>query len=222
MINSKFSFRQWAMIIGPVILIIFMWTVFINLTGYFGLQKGYLYSFIIYWVLWCLVFPVIMLKGFKNVFALFKSVKPRFGEKADLTLFLLTWPIVICLIFAFIPQYHHLTVPTILLSIILGLVNGFSEEILWRGVYVNLFPGNTFLSHIYPSIFFALWHICPISVVATRYSGGIYSFLGVSFLLGLSWGYYARKTGSIRWSVITHAVFDILGLGGLFYAIWFV
>ncbi len=220
--NSKLSFRQWAVIILPVILIIFMWTLFVNLTAYFGLQTGYLFSFVIYWVLWCFLVPAYILKGFKNVFLLFKRTEHRFGDKPDITLFLISWPVVLSLIFAFLPQFKMLSIPTILLSISLGFMNGFAEEILWRGVYISIFPGNRWLSQIYPSVFFALWHICPISVTVSRYAGGIYSFIIVSLLFGLSWSYYSRKTGSIRWNSIMHSLTDILGLGGLLYASWFL
>lgn len=173
----------------PVILTIMMWTVFVNLTVYFGLVKGYLFSFIIYWVFWCFFFPLFILGDLKAMLSLFKSVSPLFGNKPDLTLFLLSWPIVLVLFYGFIPQFHNLTVPTFALSVLLGFINGTAEEILWRGTYVRTFPGKIWLNHICPSIGFALWHVCPISVMTTRYSGDVYSFLGVSLLLGLSWGY---------------------------------
>ncbi|MFI5143983.1 MAG: CPBP family intramembrane glutamic endopeptidase [Ignavibacteria bacterium] len=220
--NSGFSVRHWVMILAPVILIIFMWTLFVNLTQYFGLQEGYLFAFIIYWLLWCILLPAYALKGFKNVFSLFKKAVPRFGDKPDITLFLISWPVVVSLIFAFLPRLNNITIPVVLYSVLLGLVNGFCEEILWRGVYLTLFPRKTWLGYIYPAVLFALWHICPISVTVTRFAGGIYSFLIISFLFGLSWGFYTRKTGSILWSSIMHAVCDTLGLGAILYIGWFL
>ena len=177
--------------------------------------------FAIYWFLWCFLVPAYILKSFKSVFSLFKSVKPRFGDKPDITLFLICWPVIISLIFAFIPRFQNIMLYTLLFSVLLGFFNGFAEEILWRGVYNTIFPGKIWMGYIYPSIFFTLWHVCPISVMASRYEGGITLFLVVSLLVGLSWGYYTRKTGSIRWGAIMHSIFDTLGLAGLMYASWF-
>ena len=219
--NNKLSLQQWIAIILPLILILFMWTAFVNLTQLFGLTNGYFISFAIYWILWCLIIPVIILRGFGPLVNLFKSVDPRFGNKPDITLFLLTWPIVLVIFFSFLPHLKDITFPIVLLSIAFG-INGIAEEIFWRGLYISIFPENRFLNYIYPSIFFALWHICPLSVMTSRYSGGIISFIVISLLLGLSWGYYTIKTGSIRWSSIMHSVFDILGLGGILYSSWFL
>jgi membrane protease YdiL (CAAX protease family) len=199
-----------------------MWTAFVNLTQLFGMQLGYLFSFIIYWILWCFLFPLFSLKSFKALFSLFKSVKPRFGNKPDITLFLISWPVAVALIFAFVPRLHNLTISILIVSVLIGFVNGFAEEILWRGVYITLFPNNIWFKYIYPSVFFTLWHLCPISVVPSKYAGGIYSFLLAALLYGLSWGYYARKTGSIRWSSIMHSINDSLGLSGFLYSSWFL
>lgn len=218
----KFSLRQWSMIATPILLIISMWTIFINFSLYFGLQKGYLFSFIIYWVFWCFLIPLFSLKGLKPLIGLFKASIPRFGDRPDLTLSLLLWPIIITIFFGFIPQLGKLSFSILIVSILLGFVNGFTEEILWRGVYVAMFPDNVWLNYIYPSVTFALWHICPISVIVTRFAGGIYSYLFAALLFGLSWGFYARKTGSIRWCAISHAIRDSLGIGGLIYVGWFL
>jgi membrane protease YdiL (CAAX protease family) len=42
----------------------------------------------------------------------------------------------------------------IAVSILLGVVVGVTEELLWRGVYVRLFPDNLWLNTIYPSVMF--------------------------------------------------------------------
>jgi membrane protease YdiL (CAAX protease family) len=52
--------------------------------------------------------------------------------------------------------------------------------------------------------------------------GGIYSFLFYALVLGLAYEYVARRTGSIRWTTLSHVVHDSLGLGALAYAIWLV
>ena len=102
----------------------------------------------------------------------------------------------------------------IVVSAIIGIATGATEEILWRGVYIRKFPRSKFFPFVYPAIWFALWHIAPQSVMPNRFAGGIASFLSYALLLGISWGYVAWKNGSIRWVVLAHGVHDFLGLSG--------
>jgi hypothetical protein len=41
------------------------------------------------------------------------------------------------------------------------LVMGTLEEVLWRGVYLELFPRSARWGVVWPSVFFALWHFAP-------------------------------------------------------------
>ncbi|MFC2014653.1 type II CAAX prenyl endopeptidase Rce1 family protein [Chloroflexota bacterium] len=38
------------------------------------------------------------------------------------------------------------------------------EEILWRGVYFNLFPTNLFYRMIWLGVFWGPWHYIPVSM----------------------------------------------------------
>lgn len=106
------------------------------------------------------------------------------------------------------------------LSVLIGIVIGITEEVLWRGVYIRLFPNNTWMNMIYPSLMFGIWHISPQSVKTSTMPGGIFSFIFYALLLGLAYAYCARKTGTIRWVTVSHVIHDSLGLGALAYAAW--
>jgi hypothetical protein len=56
--------------------------------------------------------------------------------------------------------------------------------------------------------------------VPSRYPGAALSFTAYSVALGLSYAYYARRTGSIQWCAASHCIHDALGLGALAYASW--
>jgi membrane protease YdiL (CAAX protease family) len=58
------------------------------------------------------------------------------------TRLLLWWPIVFPLAFVFIPRLRSANVPIPITSLALGILIGVTEEVLWRGVYLNLFAGN--------------------------------------------------------------------------------
>ena len=78
--------------------------------------------------------------------------------------------------------------------------------------------------YFYPSIAFALWHVAPQSVLpnSAAMPGGVAAFTTYALLLGLSHGYFAHKTGSIRWAVVSHCIHDSLGLSGFMFARWLV
>ena len=103
----------------------------------------------------------------------------------------------------------------------LGIVIGVAEEVLWRGLYLRVFPDNVWADAVYPSIAFGIWHLCPLSVLPSRYPGGPLPFLAYSVILGFCYAIVARTSGSIRWCAVAHAIHDSLGLGAFAYAAWF-
>jgi membrane protease YdiL (CAAX protease family) len=109
---------------------------------------------------------------------------------------------------------------TIIISIVLGIVIGVTEEILWRGVYMRMFPNSIWLNLVYPSVMFALWHLAPQSIVVNRMPGGTLSFVAYALVLGIIYGITVYQTKSIAWSTVAHIVHDTLGLGGFVYAAW--
>lgn len=133
---------------------------------------------------------------------------------------LVWWPIVVPLVAAFIPRVGRAGAGIVAVSVLLGIVTGSTEELLWRGVYLRLFPDNVGWSRLYPSVAFGLWHLAPLGVLPSRYPGGAAGFVAYSTVLGLSYATAARKTGSIRWCALSHCIHDALGLGGFAYASW--
>lgn len=99
----------------------------------------------------------------------------------------------------------------ILLAVPLATINGFCEELLWRGLYVRLFPRNPWLAILYPSVGFALWHLAPQTVFPTE---NIPGFMISTFFLALPYGFIAYRTGSARWTAISHSLSGILALSG--------
>ena len=65
---------------------------------------------------------------------------------------------------------------------------------------------------------FALWHLAPLSVRPSTMPGGAGGFIAGALLLGLGWGWVAWRTGSIRWTVVSHILLDLSGLGALKYS----
>jgi uncharacterized protein len=208
-----------ATVLGtPAALIAFMYLAFQSFTNMFGFPLGYLVAFGTYWLGWCIAVPFAVL-GRRRVVRMFTG-GPSLKAMDATTHAFLWWPIVFPLAFSFVPRVAMLTLPILLVSVCLGIVTGVTEELLWRGMYVTVFPGNIWLNTAFPSIAFGVWHLCPLASLPSRYPGGTASFVTYSMALGLSYAFYARRTQSVRWCAVSHSVHDALGLGALIYSGW--
>jgi len=99
----------------------------------------------------------------------------------------------------------------IIINIPLAFINGFGEEIFWRGFYIKEFPNSIIWGIIIPSIFFSLWHFAPQIAIphANRFL-----FVFSTFLLGIVNGIVAYITKSAKWTAITHTIGGILAVAG--------
>ncbi len=212
-------------IVYPTILTASMYAAFQILISELGFQTGYIAAFALYWVGWGIVFPIFVLGGPKAIVDLFKIPKARKKEEEELEeqpswekkviLSILLWlPLIFPASFSFAPRIGDATVQIILISIGIGIAIGTTEEILWRGIYIKKFPYSKLLGIIFPAIWFAVWHISPQSIKPNPLPGGAASFVFYALMLGLSWGYVAWKTGTIRGVATAHVVHDSLGLSG--------
>jgi len=156
------NIKQKICIITPPILIALMYFVFQWLPGVFSDRIAWFLGLVIYWILWGIIFSLFMI-GKEN---LLKIIRP---QKPDLKIALLVAiPLIITLIGRFIPgmEYEKNSFWIFILLLTTAFGNGFFEEVLWRGVYFQLFPDNIFYRMIWPSLWFAIWHYAPGSVMS--------------------------------------------------------
>jgi membrane protease YdiL (CAAX protease family) len=95
----------------------------------------------------------------------------------------------------------------IVVWILMSLGNGFFEEILWRGVYLHLFPEDKLRGFAWPTFWFALWHYAPGSISPWT---GVWTLMAGAAGLGACVGWLALKTRSIRWSVVSHTLSGLM------------
>jgi hypothetical protein len=213
------SLQKAMALIIPILLLVTMYWFFQALTRRYDYPLSYLLGFVIYWLFWCLVVPMFMLGGPREILGLFHPF-PALSELSWKTHLALWWPVLFPLFFVFLPRVMKASISVLVVSLLLGIIIGVTEEILWRGMYYRLFPDNIWLNMIYPSIMFGLWHLAPQSVVANRMPGGALSFVIYATLLGFTYAFSVTQTSSIAWATISHIIHDTLGLGGFAYAIW--
>ena len=113
----------------------------------------------------------------------------------------------------FIPELGTSTPAVVAASIAIATANAGLEEALWRGVYITLWPDNWLLGWLWPSIGVGLWHAAPQVIHPSSLS--VLTYVIAAAALGLSWGWVAMRTRSLRWTLLSHIVTDASGLGNV-------
>lgn len=193
------SSKQKIAIIAPLILTAVMYPVFQLLSRALGETIGWYLGLAMYWLVWGGVFPWLMI-GKTSIQTMIRPQKLTGG------IFLLVlFPLLMAGIYRFATgmEYDKPTVWVFLLLVSTNLGNGFFEEVLWRGMYLELFPDSVFFRIVWPSIWFALWHYAPGSVSPTGNAIGL--MIG-SGMMGFYLSFLANKTGTIWWTMIAHMI----------------
>ena len=193
--NSK----QKIAVISPLILIGVMYPVFQLLSGAWGETIGWYLGLVTYWLIWGAIFPWFMI-GKESIRRIIRPQKLHTN-----VFFLVLFPLLMAGLYRFIPgmEYEKSSGWIFLLLLSTNFGNGFFEEVLWRGMYMELFPDSIFLRIVWSSIWFALWHYVPGSVSLTGNAIGL--MIG-SGLMGFYLSFLAKKTGTIWWTIVAHAI----------------
>ena len=153
--------------------------------------------------------------GPKGLREMFKDSRPRFGKPAWLGMLFLVGPFVAPFFTMFLPSLGEVSIPVIMVSVLFAITNSTMEEVLWRGTYITVFPKSWLWSYWYPSFWFGYWHLSPQVIFPSQMPGGAFAFATIPIFLGLVFGWVAKKTGSIRWTTVSHILTDFMGLAGL-------
>jgi len=193
--------KQKIMVIAPLVLIAVMYPIFRALAGVMNPRFAWFLGLAVYWIIWGAVFPLVVI-GKENIRALIRLKKPD-----TKTLLLIAVPLLGALGSRFLPgmAYEKESIWIALLVLSTPFGNGFFEELLWRGVYARLFPESVFLRMIWPSIWFALWHYVPGSVL----HGNVVGLMIGAGMMGLYLSYLTKRTDNLFWAILIHT------LGGL-------
>ena len=104
--------------------------------------------------------------------------------------------------------------------LIVGLVNPFLEEWYWRGLLLdNTSAWPSWAAIVGTSALFSLNHLLGIGTTSI---GGRHPVLLMNALvLGILFGVIYRKTNSLRWQIVAHAIADLLGVSvAVFLNLW--
>ncbi|MBZ0309205.1 MAG: CPBP family intramembrane metalloprotease [Anaerolineae bacterium] len=204
---------QYFLFTLPILLLFSTALVFVSLSHWFGKELGYVAGFVFYDGFWCLTVPLLIL-GKAGFVSLFKEDVPLF-KKANWWLVLLLCSTTIGAVGMLLSRdLVNTPVMLVIIAIPVAIITGTCEEILWRGLYTRAFPKQVRAGLIYPTLGFAVWHLSPQLIYPAQMPGGIFAFAGLTFFLGLCYGMVAYKTGSCKWTALSHSLNGILDFGG--------
>jgi membrane protease YdiL (CAAX protease family) len=214
MVQSSFhkSKRVLLVLLAPVLLLS-TYFMFGLLKELLGDVLGYLGGFLFYWIFWCLIIPISII-GSKNIKQLFKKPKNKLGNPRWVGAIFLAGPVIAPFFTMFLSSISSAGLFVIVISIVFALVNGSLEELLWRGVFVKVFDDSWIWGYLYPSVMFGYWHLSPQVIFASQMPGGAFAFATTSIFMGLTFGWIAKKTRSIRYTTTAHILTDFMGLAG--------
>jgi hypothetical protein len=203
------SVKKWVLLLVPFLVPLSTYILFVSFPGSHPLA---FLGNTLYWIFWCLLIPWFILGRIK----LFSLLHPKtllipkpfsvFHAIAFLLPIFIGFMVLIPGVLP--PELKELNInahpiATIFLILLISLWNGTLEEILWRGAYGGFFKNNLFLSFIYPSIGFGLWHLSPYGALS-GFRSEVFLFTAGGMVFGFCWGWLAWKTKSIRLSVLSH------------------
>ena len=195
------SIKQIVAVLIPPILVLVMIPVFRLYARIFqdNWRIGWYLGLITYWVTWCGILSFLLI----GVDSILNLIQPR---RLTLEIFILILiPLVGAALYRLIPgmNYEKPQFWVFLLLVSTNFGNGFFEELLWRGVYLELFPKNLLWGAVWPTLWFALWHYAPGSIAPNGYPLGLMVGSGI---MGALFSFVSRHTGTIYWTIIIHTI----------------
>ena len=147
------STKQIILLIAPPLLVVSSYFLFQFFSNQLGEKLGWYLGLAVYWLVWCgaLTLGLIGKESIKKLIA-----PQRLTWQVAL---ILAVPIIFTIInrFTRVLDYREANTWLTLMMISTAFGNGFFEELLWRGAYMEAFPENLLLRIAWPTIWFALW-----------------------------------------------------------------
>ncbi len=183
-------------------------------TSSFGAKWGYITGLAGYWV-YCLIIAGLVSAG--NM-AYFKSLwnnqnSGKYIKRISLLAFM---PALGLFFVSFLPNVGQLSLSTGVLLVIVVALNGFIEELYWRGLYLLEYPENSRIGFFLASILFGLWHISLWFAKGVLYKDGFLAMVGGAYVLGLIWTWIARLNGNLKVVIPSHILVNLFAFTALF------
>jgi hypothetical protein len=197
--------RRLVVLLTPAAVPVSMAAVFAVLRRRLPPRTAYNVGFAIYWAGWCLVVPVVVLGPRGALRVLGSGRRPSRGEALALLL-----PVVGGLTTECLPRRRLVDGRVLATMIGSAAVNATAEELLWRGMFLEVFPEDPVRGSLWPLAGFSLWHLAPQIVFPSRH--GRWSFVAGAAVVGAASARVSWRTRGLRWVLLPHIATDASGV----------
>ena len=195
---------------APVAVPVSMWALFRVLAGQLTPRAAYNVGFAVYWLGWCLGFPVYVLGPRGALHVLRTGRGPTAGEWA-----LLLFPVAGGAGTQLLPHRREIDAQVALVMAGTAVLNAGGEELLWRGMFLAAFPRNPVVGAVWPLVGFTVWHLAPQVILPSRMGRG--RFLLGAAAVGLASTVTAWRGGGLRAVLLPHIATDACGVAAARY-----
>jgi membrane protease YdiL (CAAX protease family) len=203
--TSRVRPPQLAALVAPVAVPVSMWWLFGALGRRLPPTRAYNLGFAIYWIAWCTAFPIAVLGSRRARHALSQGRTPTTCEWA-----LLAIPVAGALTTTLLPQRRNVDTSTAAVMVSTAAVNAVGEELLWRGVFIELFPQDPVRGALWPMLGFTAWHLAPQRVLPS--AKGRWAFTLGAGVVGAVSTMVAYRSGGLRHVLLPHIATDACGV----------
>ena len=201
-----------ALLIAPPVVVLAMFGVFQIATILLGVELGRMAGYIVYWLVCGVTIPVLVVGRHGIVDFLRRTPRLR-ALTGWMVAALLAVPPIVGFLFVF-PTLFPTSGERIIFAVaVYAIVNGTLEEVFWRGLFARAFAHDAVRGFVYPAVMFALWQLVPLSLYPTWRPIDTLAVFGAGLFLGMLYGWLAWRTGTIRWTVLSHVLTNLAGLG---------
>jgi membrane protease YdiL (CAAX protease family) len=197
--------KRVAVLAAPVAVPMSMALIFRWLSQRFSPPTAYNVGFIIYWLGWCIGFPLVVLGPRRVARALSRARQPSAVE----TLLLIV-PIAGAVGTELLPKRSEINKPLAAVLATSGVINATGEELLWRGVFLEELPNDLLRGMVWPLVGFSLWHLVPQMILPSHI--GRWRFVLGAALIGSVSTFSASRSGGLRNCLISHIATDSCGV----------
>lgn len=194
-----------ATLIAPVAVPVTMALVFSALGRRLPRRLAYAAGFAVYWAGWCAVFPLWVLGPHGVVRTLRAGHRPATADIA-----LLAFTVAGAVGTALIPHRHEIDRRVAAVMVGTAAVNAVGEELLWRGAFLDQFPGDVVRGALWPLAGFTAWHLAPQLVYPSP--RGRAGFLLGAGVVGAASTTVAWRTRGLRAVLLPHVLTDACGV----------
>lgn len=199
------ALRRGAVLAAPAVVPASMAVLFQGLSRRLSPRAAYNVGFTSYWLVWCMGFPIWILGPRRAARLLIRGQRPSASE----TLLLLL-PVAGAVSTELLPNRKKIDMPVALVMAATGVINGTGEELLWRGLFLELFPNDPLRGLLWPLVGFSLWHLAPQMILPSRL--GRWPFLLGAALVGSASAFSAWRSGGLKNCLAPHVATDSCGV----------